>query len=187
MIGVLVSGAGTNLQALLAAGLPVAAVASNTVDAVALERASAAGVASASFVLEDFAAREERDVAMAEWLHGYDVRVVVCAGYMHLLTPSFLNSFPCRVINVHPSLLPLFPGMNAVVEALAAGVATTGVTVHYVDEGVDTGLVIQQREAPILPGDTRETLQARLHEIEHKLLPEVAGRLLQKLGSVATR
>ena len=187
MIGVLVSGSGTNLQALLDAGLPVAAVASNEPEAYALERATDAGVATATFPLEEFSTRDERDREMANWLREQAVQLVVCAGYMHLLTSAFLDSFPSRVINVHPSLLPLFPGMNAVEDALAAGVATTGVTVHYVDEGVDTGTVIEQREVPLVAGDTPHTLQERLHEVEHRLLPEVAGRLLQELGSVATR
>lgn len=172
MIGVLASGSGTNLQALLDAGLPVAAVASNVASARALERARAAGVPTAVFALEDYATREERDDAMGEWLAGHDVELVVCAGYMHLLTAGFLARFPA--INVHPSLLPAFPGTNAVQEALAAGATETGVTVHFVDDGVDTGPIIFQETVPVLRGDTRETLHARLQEIEHRLLPEAA-------------
>ena len=187
MIGVLVSGSGTNLQALLDAALPVVAVASNREDAFALERARAAGVDAESFAIDTYASRAERDSAMADWLRGRGVRLVVCAGYMNLLTPTFLDCFPSNVINVHPSLLPAFPGMRAVEEALAAGVTMTGVTVHYVDEGLDTGLVIEQRDVPIVPGDTPESLHARIHEIEHRLLPEVAGRLVEKLRSAATR
>ncbi|MGH2996497.1 MAG: phosphoribosylglycinamide formyltransferase, partial [Gaiellaceae bacterium] len=170
MIGVLVSGAGTNLQALLARDLPVAAVASNVAGARALERAEGAGVATAVFPLEDYAGREARDLAMADWLAERGVELVVCAGYMHLLTPAFLERFPA--INVHPSLLPAFPGAHAVEEALAAGVEETGVTVHLVDDGVDTGPVIAQEAVRVLPGDTRETLHARLQEVEHRLLPE---------------
>jgi phosphoribosylglycinamide formyltransferase 1 len=176
MIGVLVSGEGTNLQALLDAGLPVSAVASNVAGARALARARAAGVPAAAFVLDDYSSRADRDAAMARWLEERAVELVVCAGYMHILTPVFLARFP--VMNVHPSLLPAFPGMHAIEDALAAGVAETGVTVHFVDEGVDTGPVIAQEPVPVRPGDTAETLRARVHEIEHRLLPEVARRWL---------
>jgi phosphoribosylglycinamide formyltransferase 1 len=172
MIGVLVSGEGTNLQALLDAGLPVAAVASNVPDVPALERARAVGVPTGVFPLADHGSREERDRSMAEWLEGHDVHLVVCAGYMQLLTPAFLERFPA--MNVHPSLLPAFPGLQAVEEALAAGVAETGATVHFLDEGIDTGPVIAQEAVRVLPGDTPETLHARIQEVEHRLLPEAA-------------
>ena len=174
MIGVLVSGEGSNLQALLDAGLPVCAVASNRPGARALERAQAAGVPAAAFPLEDFADREQRDATMANWLQEQGVRLVVCAGYMHLLTPSFLERFRERIVNVHPSLLPEFPGATAIDDALAAGVATTGVTVHLVDEGLDTGAVIAQEPVPLEP---RETLAERIHAVEHRLLPEVVREL----------
>jgi phosphoribosylglycinamide formyltransferase-1 len=176
MIGVLVSGRGTNLQSLLDAGLPVAAVASNVAVAPALERARRAGVATGVFELADYPSREERDAAMAEWLAARGAELVVCAGYMHLLTPAFLERFPA--INVHPSLLPAFPGMRAVDEALSAGVEETGVTVHFVDEGVDTGPVILQETVRIVPGDTPETLHARLQEVEHRLLPRAVSLYL---------
>lgn len=187
MIGVLVSGSGTNLQALLEAGLPVRAVASNRSDAYALERARRADIDGATFPLDDYPSRAERDSAMADWLQARDVRLVVCAGYMHLLTPTFLERFPRAVVNVHPSLLPAFPGIRAVEEALAAGVTTTGVTVHYVDEGLDTGPVIAQHEVPIVAGDTPQSLHERIHEVEHRVLPDVAGRLVESLRSRATR
>ena len=176
MIGVLVSGEGTNLQALLDEGLPVSAVASNVSGARALERAGKAGVASAVFELDDFSSRRERDAAMADWLEDHRVELVVCAGYMQLLTPAFLERFP--VINVHPSLLPAFPGTRAVEEALRAGVDETGVTVHFVDEGVDTGAVIAQEVVPVRPRDTPDTLHSRLQAVEHRLLPEAARRYL---------
>jgi phosphoribosylglycinamide formyltransferase 1 len=111
---------------------------------------------------------------MANWLDGQGVRVVVCAGYMHLLTTGFLERFPERIVNVHPSLLPAFPGARAVEEALAAGVTTTGVTVHLVDEGLDTGPVVRQEPVPVEP---RATLLERIHEVEHRLLPEVVREL----------
>ena len=174
MIGVLVSGEGSNLQALLDAGLPVAAVASNEPGVRALERADAAGVPSAAFRLDEFADRVQRDTTMANWLQEQGVWLVVCAGYMHLLTPPFLERFPERIVNVHPSLLPKFPGARAIEEALAAGIETTGVTVHLVDEGLDTGAVIRQEPVPVEPA---ETLAERIQAVEHRLLPEVVRDL----------
>jgi phosphoribosylglycinamide formyltransferase-1 len=174
MIGVLVSGNGTNLQALVDAGLPVSAVASNRRDAYALVRAHEAGIPTATFSLDCHADRAERDLVMATWLEEHGVELVVLAGYMHLLTKPFLDRFPERIVNVHPSLLPAFPGAHAIADALAAGVETTGVTVHYVDEGLDTGAVITQAEVPVEP---RATLEERIHEVEHRLLPQVVGDL----------
>ena len=174
MIGVLVSGNGTNLQALLDAGLPVTAVASNRRAAFALARAREAGIPTATFSLDCHADRAERDLVMATWLEEHGVELVVLAGYMHLLTKPFLDRFPGRIVNVHPSLLPAFPGARSVEDALDAGVETTGVTVHYVDEGLDTGAVIAQVEVPVEP---RETLEQRIHEVEHRLLPQVVGDL----------
>jgi len=176
VIGVLVSGRGSNLQALVDAGLPVVAVASNVAGAAALGRAERAGIPAAVFPLEEHASRTERDLAMADWLAGRGVETVVCAGYMHLLSPAFLERY--TAINVHPSLLPAFPGTTPIEDALAAGVAETGVTVHFVDEGVDTGPVIAQERVPVEPGDTPESLRARIQAVEHRLLPEVVGRYL---------
>jgi phosphoribosylglycinamide formyltransferase-1 len=174
VIGVLVSGNGTNLQALIDNGLPIAAVASNRRDAPALLRAREAGIPTATFSLDCHADRTERDLVMASWLEEHDVELVVLAGYMHLLTPPFLRRFPGRVVNVHPSLLPLFPGLHAIDDALAANADVTGVTIHYVDEGVDTGPVIVQEEVPVEP---RSTLVERIHATEHRLLPQVVTRL----------
>jgi len=174
VIGVLVSGTGTNLQALLDAGLPVVAVASNKRDAPALARASCA---TAAFELAEFPDRAARDAAMAEWLEEHGVDLVVLAGYMQLLTPTFLDRFPDAVVNVHPSLLPDFPGAHAVEEQLAAGVAESGATVHLVDEGVDSGAVLAQARVPVLAGDTPETLHERIKSVEHRLLPEVVREL----------
>jgi phosphoribosylglycinamide formyltransferase-1 len=177
MIGVLVSGEGTNLQALLDAGLPVVAVASNVADAPALERAEAAGLPADVFPLELYSDRTARDAAMADWLERYDVELVVCAGYMHLLEPSFLARFPNRVVNVHPAPLPAFPGAHPLEDLLAAGAAAAAATVHFVDEGVDTGEVIASEPVPVLPGDTVDTLRDRVHEAEHRLLPTVVREL----------
>jgi phosphoribosylglycinamide formyltransferase 1 len=176
VIGVLVSGRGSNLQALIDAGLPIAAVASNVAGAGALARAERAGIPTAVFALEDYASREKRDLAMAGWLGEHAVELVVCAGYMHLLTPAFLARY--TAINVHPSLLPAFPGTSPIEDALAAGVAETGVTVHFVDEGVDTGPLIAQEAVAIQPGDTPASLRERIHEVEHRLLPEAARSYL---------
>jgi phosphoribosylglycinamide formyltransferase 1 len=177
VIGVLVSGEGTNLHALLAAGLPVVAVASNRGGARALARARAAGVATASFVLDDYPDRAARDAAMADWLAGRGVDLVVLAGFMQLLTPAFLERFPERIVNVHPSLLPAFPGAHAVEEQLAAGVAESGATVHLVDEGVDSGPILRQERVPVVADDTPATLHERIKQVEHRLLPEVVGEL----------
>jgi phosphoribosylglycinamide formyltransferase-1 len=174
VIGVLVSGKGTNLQALVDGRLPISAVASNRKDAYALVRAREAGIPTATFSLDCHADRTERDLVMATWLEEHDVELVVLAGYMHLLTAPFLQRFPGRIVNVHPSLLPAFPGMHPIADAIAAGVATTGVTIHYVDEGLDTGDVIRQEEVPVEP---RETLEDRIHAVEHRLLPEVVSEL----------
>jgi len=178
VIGVLVSGEGTNLQALIDQGLPVVAVASNKPGVRALRRAEEAGIPAASFPLEDYSSRAERDLAMADWLEQHGASLIVCAGYMHLLTPSFLDRFPGRVVNVHPSLLPAFPGTRSIEEALAAGATETGVTVHLVDEGVDSGPILAQERIPILPGDTPDTLRERLQSVEHRLLPQVVRSLL---------
>ncbi len=175
MIGVLVSGGGTNLQALLDAGLPVVAVASNKRGAAALARAP--HLPTAAFELGDYPDRAARDLAMAHWLEEHGVRLVVLAGYMHILTPPFLERFPDAVVNVHPSLLPAFPGAHAVEEQLAAGVAESGATVHLVDEGIDSGPVLAQERVPVLPGDTAETLHERIKAVEHRLLPKVVREL----------
>ena len=152
MIGVLVSGEGTNLQALIDADLPIVAVASNRAGVRALERAEAASIPAAAFPLESFAAREERDGAMADWLEERGVRFVVLAGYMHLLRPNFLARFPGRVVNTHSAPLPAFPGAHPIEDVLAAGVAETAATIHYVDDGIDTGAVIAAERVPVLAG-----------------------------------
>jgi phosphoribosylglycinamide formyltransferase-1 len=174
VIGVLASGNGSNLQALIDAGLPVTAVASNRQDAFALQRAREAGIPTGTFSLDCHPERTERDLVMATWLEEHGVELVVLAGYMHLLTEPFLHRFPGRIVNVHPSLLPAFPGAHAIDDALAAQVETTGVTIHYVDEGLDTGPVIVQEQVMIEP---RDTLEARIHDVEHRLLPEVVREL----------
>ena len=174
MIGVLVSGEGTNLQALVDAGLPIVAVASNRRDARALARVQ---VPTAAFELDEYPDRTARDAAMADWLRQHDVELVVLAGYMHLLTPAFLDRFPDAIVNVHPSLLPDFPGAHAVAEQLAAGVTESGATVHLVDAGIDSGPILAQGRVPVLAEDTIETLHERIKAVEHELLPKVVREL----------
>ena len=172
MIGVLVSGSGTNLQALIDAELPIACVGSNKPGVMGLERAAKAGIETAVFELEHHRDRAARDTALAGWLHDRGVEWVVLAGYMHVLTTAFLSRFPGRVINLHPALLPSFPGAHAIDDALAYGVRWTGVSVHFVDEGVDTGSIILQEPVEVLDDDTSETLAERIHAVEHRLLPQ---------------
>jgi phosphoribosylglycinamide formyltransferase 1 len=186
-VAVLASGEGTNLQALLdrvhgQEGIEIVAVASDRPDARALERARQAGVSVRAFPAAEHAGRVDRDRAMAEWLAARGVDLVVLAGYMQLLADEFLSRFPLRVINVHPALLPAFPGLEAVEQAIAYGVKVFGVTVHFVDGGVDTGPVILQRAIELPDAVDVEAVLDRLHPIEHELLPE-AVRLIA-LGAV---
>ncbi len=185
-VAVLASGAGTNLQAILDGvhgrdGIEVVCVASNKPGARALERAAGAGVETAVFGRSDHGDRIERDAAMAEWLAARDVELVVLAGYMELLAAEFVRRFPNRVVNVHPALLPSFPGLDAVGQALEHGVAVTGVTVHFVDEGVDSGPIILQRPVAVPYTRDRSQLEREIHEVEHQLLPE-AIRLIAAGG-----
>ena len=178
MIGVLVSGEGTNLQALIDARLPIACVASNKPGARALERAERAGIAVGVFPLDDYPDRDTRDAAMAAWLEQHGVDLVVCAGYMHLLRPCFLERFPGRVVNTHSAPLPEFPGPHPIHDVLAAGVTETAATIHYVDGGVDTGPVIAAERVPVLAGDDEHSLRARVQAVEHRLLPRVVRALI---------
>ena len=177
-IGVLASGEGTNLQALLDdAEIEVVAVASDKPTARALERARAAGVAAEAFT--GYENRIARDRAVADWLRDRGVELVVLAGYMQLLSDEFLGAFPQRIINVHPALLPAFPGLQAVRQALDYGVKVFGVTVHFVDGGVDTGPVILQRAIELPDARTEGEVFDRLQPIEHELLP-AAVRLIAR-------
>jgi phosphoribosylglycinamide formyltransferase-1 len=154
----------------------VRAVASNKREAPALARA--ADLPTASFELSEYESRDARDTAMADWLEESGVELVVLAGYMHLLTRGFLDRFPGRVVNVHPSLLPAFPGAHAVADQLAAGVRESGCTVHLVDEGVDSGRILLQERVPVFDGDTEETLHERIKSVEHRLLPQAVEEML---------
>jgi phosphoribosylglycinamide formyltransferase-1 len=174
-IAVLVSGTGTNLQALLdtvhGREAEVVAVASSSADAPALQRARSAGVAVEVFARAAYPDRATRDAALAGWLAERGARLVVLAGYMELLGEPFLARFPGAVINVHPSLLPAFPGVRAIEQALAYGVKVFGVTVHFVDGGMDTGPVILQRAIELPDGREAAEVLAALRPLEHALLP----------------
>jgi phosphoribosylglycinamide formyltransferase-1 len=187
-VAVLASGAGTNLQALIdhvhgTEGIEIVAVASDKPEARALQRARVVGIPVASFAAGEYPGRLERDGAMADWLGSLGVELVVLAGYMQLLSEEFLARFPDRVINVHPALLPAFPGLRPVEDALAYGVKVFGVTVHFVDGGVDSGPVILQRAVELPDASDPDSVLDRLHPIEHELLPE-AVRLISR-GAVS--
>jgi len=184
---VLASGTGSNLQAILdrlhmREGIEVVGVSSDKPGAPAIERARAASIPAGLFPREDFADREARDAAMADWIEERGPDLVVLAGYMQLLSPAFVGRFRNRIVNVHPALLPAFPGLDAIGQALAAGVEVTGVSVHFVDEGVDTGPTILQREVEVPPDRDRDALELAIHTVEHQLYPEAirmiaAGRV----------
>ena len=186
-VAVLASGEGTNLQAILDGvhgreGVEVVCVGSNNPAAPALDRATSAGIETGVFPIAEFAGRRERDAALGDWLEAHDARLVVLAGFMELLGGEFIRRFSGRVINVHPSLLPAFPGMRAIEQALQHGVKVTGVTIHFVDEGVDSGPIILQRSLELPYPRDIEAVEQRLHEIEHDLLPHAV--LLLARGAV---
>jgi phosphoribosylglycinamide formyltransferase 1 len=181
-IAVLVSGSGTNLQALLdhpVCGPRIALVVSDRPDAGALERAEARGVEAEVLEPKDFDGREAFDLAMADLLRQRGIDVVVTAGYMRLLGPAVLGAYGGRILNVHPSLLPAFPGTQAVADALAYRVKVTGVTVFVVDEGVDTGPIVSQEPIEVGADDDWDSLEARVHEVEHRLLPEATAAMVE--------
>lgn len=178
-IAVLASGSGSNLQVIIdrlhgrVAGIEVAVVVSNVLGALALERAERADIPTVVFPLEDYPDRQARDQAMAEAIEAAGVDLVVLAGYMHMLTPGFLHRFPYQVINLHPALLPAFPGVHGIEDAVRYGAKVTGVTVHFVDAGMDSGPLIAQVALPVHDDDTSGSLAMRIHALEHRVLPRV--------------
>jgi phosphoribosylglycinamide formyltransferase 1 len=181
-VAVLVSGEGTNLQALLDQvhgrdGIEIVGVAASRAEARGLERARAARVETAVFAITDFADRERRDAVLGDWLGDLGVELVVLAGFMELLGAEFIRRFAGRIVNVHPSLLPAFPGVRAIEQAVEHGVKVMGVTVHYVDEGVDSGPIVLQEAFEVTYPQTVRDVEHRIHEIEHRLLPR-AVRLI---------
>jgi phosphoribosylglycinamide formyltransferase-1 len=181
-IAVLISGEGSNLQALLDTvhgrdGIEIVGVASSRAEARGLERAEAAGVETAVFALADQPDRALRDGALGDWLEARGARLVVLAGFMELLTPAFIRRFAGRIVNVHPALLPAFPGLAAIEQALEHGVKVGGVTVHFVDEGVDSGPIVLQESFELAYHRDIAAIEQRFHEVEHRLLPR-AVRLI---------
>jgi phosphoribosylglycinamide formyltransferase 1 len=181
-VGVLVSGEGSNLQALLDTvhgrrGVEIVAVGASRSEAHGLERARRAGVESGSFPLAEYPERDARDRALGDWLEEHRVDLVVLAGFMELLGAGFVARFRGRIINVHPALLPAFPGVRAIEQALEHGVTLTGVTVHFVDEGIDSGPIILQQAFALPYSRAVEEIEKGIHEIEHRLLPR-AVRLI---------
>ena len=187
-VAVLVSGNGSNLQALIEDGITVDAVVSNVPGARALERAEAAGIETAVFDAADYPGREARDAALADWLDSRGIALVVLAGYMHILADAFVQRFSGRIINVHPSLLPSFPGAHAVADALAHGVRWTGATVHVVTSELaapDTGPIVLQEPVALRHDDTVESLHRRIQAAEHNLLPRAVRLFLEGRVAVA--
>jgi phosphoribosylglycinamide formyltransferase-1 len=196
-LAVLASGGGTNLQAIIDQlhgrdGFEVAGVGSDKPGATALERARRAGIPTETFPAADYPDREARDAAIGEWLHRLDLDLVVLAGYMQLLSAELVGRYAGRMINVHPALLPSFPGLEAVAQALEHGVWVTGVTIHFVDEGVDSGPIILQSPVPVPDSRDREELEREIHATEHALLPRAirliaAGRVSVEDGGRVVR
>jgi phosphoribosylglycinamide formyltransferase 1 len=188
-VAVLISGEGTNLQALLDSvhgrdGIELVGVASSRPQARGLERAQQAGVETAVFEQSAHAGRDARDLALGDWLEERGVQLVVLAGFMEILGPAFIRRFEGRIVNVHPSLLPSFPGVRSIEAALEHGVKLTGVTVHFVDEGVDSGPIILQEPLELTYPAAVDEVERRVHEVEHRLLPR-AVRLIAA-GAVHT-
>jgi phosphoribosylglycinamide formyltransferase 1 len=186
-VAVLISGEGTNLQAILDRvhgqdDVEVVGVASSRPDAGGLARAQRAGVETAVFEIAAHSDRDARDAALAAWLDEHSVDLVVLAGFMELLSPEFIARFRGRIVNVHPALLPAFPGVRAIEQALEHGVKVMGVTIHFVDEGVDSGPIILQEAFPLSYPSDIAAIEERVHGIEHRLLPRAvqliaAGKL----------
>jgi len=177
-IAVLASGQGSNLQAIMDAvesggisGAAITLVLSDRKSAFALERARQRNITTACFNPRNYASREEYDRELVAYLEEQQIDLVVLAGFMRLLTPYFVLAFQNKILNIHPALLPAFPGKNGVADALAYGVKVTGCTVHFVDEGLDTGSIILQEALPVLDDDTAESLHQRIHVLEHRLYP----------------
>ncbi len=178
-VAVLASGSGSNFQALIDAQVPIAVLVCNVPGVKCLDRAKAAGIDAVVLDHKSFESRDAFDNALIAELQSRNVSLVVLAGFMRLLTPRFLSAFPSAVINVHPSLLPAFPGVHSAKQALEYGVKLTGCTVHFVDEGTDTGPIIAQAAVPVLEGDDEARLQARIQVEEHRLFPAVVAAVVE--------
>ncbi|MEB2312509.1 MAG: phosphoribosylglycinamide formyltransferase [Sorangiineae bacterium] len=189
-LGILISGRGSNLQAILdavergALDARVRVVISNRADAPGLTRAAQARIPTATIAHRDYSSREAFDAALVEALRGAGAELIVLAGFMRVLTPVMIGAYHDRIINIHPSLLPAFPGAHAHRDALAYGVKVSGCTVHFVDEGTDTGPIIRQRAVPVLDDDDEERLAARVLAVEHALLVEALAAMAEGRVSV---
>ena len=186
LLGVLISGRGSNLKAIIDAieqkrlDASIAIVISNRADAPGLEHARRAGIDTRVISHTDFATREDYDREVIQALQDRGVALVCLAGFMRLLSPLFVDAFPHRILNIHPSLLPKYPGLHPQRQALDDGATSSGATVHFVNKDLDAGPIVLQREVPILPGDTAETLAARILEVEHRLYPEAIAAVLDR-------
>jgi phosphoribosylglycinamide formyltransferase-1 len=184
-LAVLISGRGSNLQAIIDAvadhrlDARIAVVVSNVAAAPGLARAEAAGIPTAVLPHRQWPTREAYDIALADTLRQQHVDLVCLAGFMRLLGPRFIDAFPHRILNIHPSLLPAFPGLEAQRQAFEHGVQVTGVTVHFVDAQLDAGPIVLQAAVPVLPTDTLELLSSRILTEEHRVYPEAIGRVLR--------
>ena len=187
-IVVLVSGEGSNLQALIDTlhgnEVEIVGVAASRAEARGLERARNAGIATAVFAKEDYRDRPERDAALGDWIDSLGARLVVLAGFMEILSPAFIARFPNAIVNVHPALLPAFAGIHAIEQALDYGVKVAGVTVHFVDEGVDSGAIILQRAFDLPYSREIAAVEQQVHEIEHELLPRAVSLIAQGKVSI---
>jgi phosphoribosylglycinamide formyltransferase-1 len=185
-LGVLISGRGSNLKAIIDAidqgrlDASIAVVIANRAEAPGLEHARHAGIETLVLSHRDFATREEFDRAMAKELHARQVALVCLAGFMRLLSPAFVDAFPGRILNIHPSLLPKYPGLHPQQQALDDGATASGATVHIVNKELDAGPIVLQREVPVLPGDTADTLAARILDVEHRLYPDAIQVILER-------
>lgn len=185
-LGVLISGRGSNLKAIIDAiadgrlEATIALVISNQADAPGLEHARIAGIETLVLGHRAFGSREEYDRAMVKELSDHGVDLVCLAGFMRLLSPAFVDAFPNRILNIHPSLLPKYPGLHPQQQALDDGATVSGATVHIVNEDLDAGPIVLQREVPVLPGDTAGTLAARILAVEHRLYPEAIRMVLER-------
>lgn len=181
-VAVFASGTGSNFEVMMQENLPcdIVLLVSDQAEAVVLEKAARLNVPTFTFDADDYPSKAAYEKELVEKLRAENISWIFLAGYMRLVGPALLDAFPNRIINIHPSLLPAFPGKDAIGDAFAAGVDMTGVTVHYIDEGIDTGPIIKQKEVPVLPNDTRETLQKRVQAVEYELYPEVIRKLVEE-------
>jgi phosphoribosylglycinamide formyltransferase-1 len=184
-IAIFASGSGTNFQAIVDAAkngsVParVALLVCDKPGAKVIERAEREHIPAFVFSPKDYASKAEFEQAILTQLRKYEIEFIALAGYMRLIGPTLLTAYEGKIVNIHPSLLPAFPGKDAIGQAYRAGVKVTGVTVHYVDEGMDTGPIIAQRAIPIHEGESLAQLEARIHEVEHELYPAVLKTLLE--------